>query len=291
MKKYISRLPRVEGHSLSRPAEMGKRFIQLRPPQFCTPGRIPRDDAVFRIGIPQLLAQVGDVHPQVVRIFLMLGAPDFTEKLAVGHHLALMEQQKAQNAVFLGGQMDFLLPLLHAPGAQVHNDGSQPEYGGLPVRPVAPQHHAQARQQFPAAERLGQVIVRPGVQGVHLLILPVPGRQDQNGNLRPFPELFEHFQSVDVRKAQVQNNGVRPFQSGLAQAELPVFTLADMVACAGQRQVQETAYLPFVINNQDICGKVAHNTGKEGLFFRNMIMLHQGKDKTETGSGGNGQPG
>lgn len=57
--------------------------------------------------------------------------------------------------------MNFLFPLLHAPGTQIHDNGTQPEYGRLTVRTIAPKHHAQARQQFTAAERLGQVIIRP----------------------------------------------------------------------------------------------------------------------------------
>ena len=43
------------------------------------------------------------MHPQVVRVLLMLGTPNFTEQLAVGHHLALMEQKQAQNSVLFGG--------------------------------------------------------------------------------------------------------------------------------------------------------------------------------------------
>ena len=72
--------------------------------------------------------------------------------------------------------MNFLFPLLHAPGTQIHDNGTQPEYGRLTVRTIAPKHHAQARQQFTAAERLGQLIIRPGIQCIHLFILPVPSR-------------------------------------------------------------------------------------------------------------------
>ena len=189
---------------------------------------------------------------------IVMPGSDFTEKLAVGHHFALVQQEQAQDIILLGGQVNFLLPLFHAPGAQVHHHGTQPEHGRLPLRTAPAQHHTQARQQFPAAERLGQVIVRPGIQGSHLLVLPVPGRQNQNGNLRPFPELRQHFQSGNVRKSQVQNNGIRPFQGRLAQPQLPGFTLPDMVARSGQGQLQQTAYLPFVINNQNIWRNVGH---------------------------------
>ena len=88
-----------------------------------------------------------------------------------------------------------------------------------------------------------------------------PCRNHNDWHARPFPKSAQNFHTIHIRKPQIQNNGIRPLQSGLTQAKLLVFTLADMVACAGQRQVQKTAYLPFIVNNQYICRKVAHEAG------------------------------
>lgn len=103
MKKYISRLPQIMCRYFFQPSKTGQGLLGSIRHNSVTKAGLRADNAVFRIGIPQLLAQVGNVHPQVVRVLLMLGAPNFTEQLAVGHHLALMEQKQAQNSVLFGG--------------------------------------------------------------------------------------------------------------------------------------------------------------------------------------------
>jgi len=47
---------------------------------------------------------------------------------------------------------------------------------------TAPQHRADAGQQFLGGERLGDVVVRPGVEPRHLVGLVAPRREHQDGN-------------------------------------------------------------------------------------------------------------
>ena len=78
-----------------------------------------------------------------------------------------------------------------------------------------PQGHAQAGQQFADAERLGQIIVGPGVQGLDLLVFLAAGRKDHDRHLRPLADLPDHLHAVDVGQSQVEDHQIRLLAGGL----------------------------------------------------------------------------
>ena len=56
----------------------------------------------------EFAAQLGDVDAQVLRLFGVLGAPDFVEQLALGDDAAGVFNEDLQEFVFIGGEVDFL---------------------------------------------------------------------------------------------------------------------------------------------------------------------------------------
>ena len=60
-----------------------------------------------RAGIAlDLVAQLADEHPQILRVALVRGAPDRGEELAVGHHPAGIAGERRQQIVFARRQLD-----------------------------------------------------------------------------------------------------------------------------------------------------------------------------------------
>ena len=68
---------------------------------------------------------------------------------------------------------------------------------------------ADAGQQLGGAEGLHQIVVGAVIQGVHLVVLMVPGGHHHHRQVGPFAHGLEHLHAVHIRQTQVQNNQVR----------------------------------------------------------------------------------
>ena len=72
------------------------------------------------------------------------------------------------------------------------------------------------------SEGFDDVVVRPHVQGLHLLRLPVPGGDDDDGGfLGQTAEFLEYLDPIHVRQAQVQQDQVGPVGEIEGQALFP----------------------------------------------------------------------
>src|ERR1700730_3532270 len=93
--------------------------------QTITHGGLGQD--VFGLGgiILQFVPQVSHVDAYVMPVVGMRGTPYLTQDLPVRHHLAGIRDEKSQQAVFDGRQIDRGRALAH--GAQAHVDGDVAE--------------------------------------------------------------------------------------------------------------------------------------------------------------------
>jgi len=84
------------------------------------------------------------------------------------------------------------------------------------------QDNPQPGHQLTHPKWLGQVIIRPGIQGSHLFRLLLAHREDNNGILGPLAQLAGHFEAIDVGQAQIENHQVRPVGNDAIQRLLAV---------------------------------------------------------------------
>src|SRR5438874_98155 len=97
--------------------------------------------------------------------------------------------------------MNFLVLHENPAGGQVDLEITTSKGGGLLLRADArnvAKCHSNACQKFARAERLGQVIIRPVVQGGDLLLFLIADGKNDDWGLEPFAQLPENFLTVLV---------------------------------------------------------------------------------------------
>ena len=78
-----------------------------------------------------------------------------------------------------------------------------------------PERHAQPGEQLADAERLGNVVVGPGVERRDLVRLLAARREHDDRDRRPGAQPLDHLEPVEVGQAEVQDDHV-----GLARLSL-----------------------------------------------------------------------
>ena len=92
---------------------------------------------------------------------------------------------------------------------QIENEVAKGKHRlGLRPRGV-PKGNPYAREELPHAERLRDVIVRPGVQCLDLVLFVFPDGQDDDGDRGPFPEAPDDLRAVEIGKAEIEHDQVR----------------------------------------------------------------------------------
>ena len=129
---------------------------------------------------------------------------------------------------------------------------------GVPGTRGSPARGTHARQQFADAERLGQVVVCPGVERRDLVGLPRSRRQHDDRRLRPTAEVADELDAVAVGQAQVEDHQFGPARGGVGQ-RLPDGVGFDHVpALALERHADEAPDLALVLDQQCQRRGVAH---------------------------------
>src|SRR6476659_3877111 len=71
-----------------------------------------------------------------------------------------------------------------------------------------PRHRSNPRQQLLHTERLGDIVVRTGVKGIHLGRAVHPAGENHNGHLRPLTKRADDINAIDVRQAEIEDDQV-----------------------------------------------------------------------------------
>ena len=101
-------------------------------------------------------------------------------------------------------------------------------------------------------ERLGEVVIGPGVEPFYLLVQLATGGQHQHRGVYPLAApLLEHAQTIATRQAEIQDDGVIGF--GLAEKTRLVAIVAEIGHKAGQAQLfrQLACQDLFIFNYQN----------------------------------------
>ena len=97
----------------------------------------------------------------------------------------------------------------HPPSGEVDGGLADLDDGLLVLGAAAAGHGPEAGEQLVHAERLGDVVVGAGVEGVDLVDAVGATGQHQDRHVGPAPESGDHLGAVHVREAEVEDDHVR----------------------------------------------------------------------------------
>ena len=123
-------------------------------------------------------------------------------------------------------------------------------------RPGVADGGADARKQLLRAEGLGQIIVRACVEGFDLVALVAAGGDDQNGDLRPFPDVSQDRHAVHIRQAEVENDDVRTVRCDHGIRHRTRAGHKHVVAVCRQDCLHKAADGPLVLDQKNLISDV-----------------------------------
>src|SRR5712672_4224029 len=197
-----------------------------------------------------LLPQVPHIAPQRLRIGEV--APEFLHQEFVGQDLAGMLHQHAQQIVFLGRELDLPLADLDDAPHQVDRQLAETEDRPLALDlQLMAKRGPHAGQKLVHAERLGDIVVGPEIEGLHLGGLVAAARQhDDRHALVLAAQHAQELEALEIWQAEIEDD-----QVGLAGGELErglaVGGLEDLIALRAQAHPQQLADRRLVIHHQD----------------------------------------
>ena len=113
------------------------------------------------------------------------------------------------------------------------------------------QRHPDPGQQLGHAERLGQVVVGPGIESVHLVVLAAPGGQDDDRHLRPLAHPGDDLHAVHVGKTEIEDDEIGHPGQHVGQSHPPRLGLDHFVPVVGEGRLQEAPDGTVVLDDED----------------------------------------
>ena len=160
-----------------------------------------------------IIPQEADIHVHRVGLPHEVEAPHVVQQGFPGDDPLLVLQQVAQQVKLPAGQLHALTAHLHLVALGVHGERPRGEQAAGLFRGLGgalAQGGPDAGQKLRSAKRLGDVIIRPKIQRLHLFLFPPARGHNDNRHFRPLPHGFEHIQPINVRQAEVEQNHIRP---------------------------------------------------------------------------------
>ena len=175
-----------------------------------------------------------------------------------------MAGQKRQQLILPLGQVNGLPRPEHLVAVRV--DGQVPchGHGAVRRRGSGGGRHGRAADvrlhpgnDLPHGKGLGDIVVRPDFQTPDLVVLLLPGGEEEDGHAVPLPaQGLAHVEADHLRQHDVQQNQVRFFLPGFSKALLAVIGLQRPVALPLQVEAQNVHNVLLVLYDQN------------GLFLR-----------------------
>ena len=174
----------------------------------------------------------------------------------MGQDLSHVVGQETEELVFIRGQVQFFPVQAGASRRIVNGEPAVGKQGGLDFLQglhiaQPPLGGAESGQKLIHGKGLGQIVVRPGVQGGYLIVVLASGADDNHGGIGPGTDFENHVHSVHVRKPQVQQDDVRPLGSSGQDTLFSLIRPCIMVIVHLQGSGDEIFHCFVILYNQD----------------------------------------
>ena len=123
------------------------------------------------------------------------------------------------------------------------------------TRRYAPHSRADSRQQFLNAERLGDVIIRAGVQDLYFVALGIADRQYNDGHVGSFADSAAGFEASNTRHVEIEQDQIRMIRAQDFERLLAGFRFDNGVAQVGQRCLHGATQLRLIVDDK-YCRKI-----------------------------------
>ena len=136
------------------------------------------------------------------------GAPDGLHQLSARDHLAAIDRERAQQKILAAGDVDLNPIAEEAARSGVETKGAEAKLVGRGDTSAAGRG-ADTRKQLREGERLGEVVVRAGIQSADHLVLLIERREHDDGRaVGARAQMLRDGVSAAAWKADVEHNGV-----------------------------------------------------------------------------------
>ena len=197
------------------------------------------------------LAQPADVHVDQVALRIEVQVPHALEQHGARHHLAGAAHEELEELELARGELDLAPGARHAPRQQVELQVLDLEARRLRCARAPAQQRLDARQQLSERERLGEIVVAPGLQSPDTVVDAAEGRQHQHRRGQPLAaHQLDDRQPIDVRQHPVGDHQVELPLGGAEQALAAVGGVIDAVAALAQAFHQEARGLGVVFDEE-----------------------------------------
>ena len=199
-----------------------------------------------------LAAQVADVDLQRVGRRGEVVAPDLLEDERPLEHPPRPPEEHLEQRELGPGELDLPLAPADLPGGDVHREVGEAEHlvGVLGLHRAAHQR-PQPRQQLGQRERLGEVVVGPGVQPLDPVADGVAGGEDEDRHVVPGgPQRAGRLEAVEPRHHHVHHDRVGPGAGDAREGLRPVAGERDVVAVELEGPSQRVADGPVVVDDE-----------------------------------------
>jgi hypothetical protein len=185
-----------------------------------------------------LVAQVADVDVDDVGAGVEVVVPDGGEDLLAAEDVTRVAHEVLQQGELAAGELHGLVVASDAARAQVHL-----QVAGLYRRRAwligAPGERSHAGRQFLQIERLGEVVIRAGIESVNLLAHVVAGGEHQHRHLwAPQSDALQDPMSVEPWQQDVQPHELDSLVSGQPRAVLPIIGAEALVTVGRQASLE-----------------------------------------------------
>ena len=185
----------------------------------------------------QLLAQKADVDLHVVVPGVGVEAPDPGEDGLLAHAAALGLHQKAHDVELLGREPDAAACRAQSAAREVQAGVAVGEH--FELRALAAEQGVYAGQQLPVVKRLGEVVVRPGVEALDAVLHVGARREHEYGRGHaPGPDAPREAVTVQPRHHYVEQQQVVYARLGILRAAIPVAHDLDLEPAQLQQRLE-----------------------------------------------------
>src|SRR5260370_27011608 len=182
--------------------------------------------------VTELAAQPRDVHVEGLGGPPPFAVPHLAHDLFPGDHLAGLVHQHRQQVELLGSEVKLGVTKPRPAGLGVHPDA----LGHAGFRAAATEQGPDPGEELREAERLGDIVVRAGVEADHRVHLIGTRREDQDRHRLAFgAQAAADFQAVKAWQAEIEHDQVDPAGQGGVQGAGAVSRDVHVVALAPER--------------------------------------------------------